>query len=260
MGIVHRAWDAETRRWLAVKRPAQSPSTPDSLRAQLELDASIAREYGVLSRLDHAGVVRAHGVGIAGSGDPYVVIDLIEPARTIVEYAEEVPAHRGEILVQLFDAVSYLHDSGVVHGDLKPENVLVSTSGGGAEVQRAPQVRIIDFGLARASGCGDRSPQESQPPAGSALYLAPELWWGAPPSEASDCYAVGLIAIELLTGVHPLRFARGLPGLAALRDAPRRWVREWRDTRGLPSGYAEWLEDMVASNPGQRRMRIQIGA
>src|SRR5262245_24372537 len=130
-------------------------------------------------------------------------MDLEENARTILEAARAEPlAVQIELLVQTLRALVYLHRHGIIHRDLKPANILVVKD----------QVKVLDFGFSiRRKGSGT----EGTEPAGTLLYMAPELLYGEQPSERSDLWAVGIIAYELLCGAHP--FARSDPA-AFYRD------------------------------------------
>jgi serine/threonine protein kinase len=100
------------------------------------------------------------------------------------------PGRRLAHALELLDALEYLHRRGVVHGDLKPSNVLVSDG----------HARLVDFGL---SLYGDAARTGAR--WGTPAYMAPELLAGAPPTSASDLFAAGVILFELLCGAHPFQ-------------------------------------------------------
>ena len=91
------------------------------------------------------------------------------------------------LLAQLFDAIAYLHENGVLHRDLKPDNLLVVDA----------RLRLLDFGLSTSMTNTGYALQ------GTAAYMAPELLQGQPPTKATDLYACGVIMYELLAGHHP---------------------------------------------------------
>ena len=197
-GSVHRVLDRLTGRVVTLKR-VRLRDTPDSRsddpwRSNERL--TLAREFRVLSSLHHPNIISVLDYGF-DEQHPYLTMDLEENARTILEAARAEPlAMQVELLVQTLRALVYLHRHGVIHRDLKPENVLVV----------GDQVKVLDFGLSIRR---DGFRMEDSEPAGTILYMAPELLYGDPPSERSDLWAMGIIAYELLCGEHP--FARTDP-------------------------------------------------
>ena len=132
----------------AVYRARAQDGTPVALKLVLrDLERPTARERflreaAVGRELEHSGVVRYLGSGVA-QGIGYIVMELIEGARTIDAYADEAGLEvegRVRLLVQVIDAIQAAHDAGLIHRDLKPDNVLVARSG---------QAKVVDFGLAR---------------------------------------------------------------------------------------------------------------
>ncbi|MCP4287860.1 MAG: serine/threonine-protein kinase PknK, partial [Gammaproteobacteria bacterium] len=120
---------------------------------------------------------------------PFYTMTYLPEAETLLEAGAHLPlSGRLDLLQQTLQGLAYLHRQGVLHRDLKPENVLVVEE----------QVRLLDFGLATEQG--EKSETSS---GGSIAYLSPELWAQEPASPASDLYAVGVMAFELLAGVHP---------------------------------------------------------
>jgi len=225
MGIVHRARDRQTDRIFAVKQPwsrGLAGTTPG-----LDARASLARERAALSRLDHPHVVHLADSGTDEAGEPFLVLELLEDTRMIVDQpAAATRGQRGRAVLQMLHALAHVHDARLIHGDVTPSNVLLCAHPGWPRAARPPEPRVclIDFGLAAAVGDHATLPglEANGPPSlvGSALYLAPELIEGAPMSTASDLYAAGMIAAEVLTGTNPRRRMGPRTTLAALRDLP----------------------------------------
>ncbi len=166
--------------------------------------ASLLRRFQVekqiLATLDHPNIARLLDGGRTEEGSPYLVMDYVQ-GRPIDEYCKEralglVP--RLELFLTLCDAVQFVHQHLMVHGDLKCANVLVSEAGA---------VKLLDFGIARL--LGPNAPQ----PGGSATtlvaltpeYASPEQIRGGPITTASDVYSLGVVLFRLLTGVLPHR-------------------------------------------------------
>ncbi len=193
MGAVYRAADRFTDHPVALKRVVTD-------REQLNLTESIdledfrlalAREFKLLASLRHPNVINVLDYGFDTSQQPYFTMELLENPATIIEAGRaRSPENQVELLVQMLQALVYLHRRGILHRDLKPANVLVTDG----------VVKVLDFGLATMRG---RVSDSEQFTAGTLAYMAPEVLMGHPASEASDLYAVGIIAFELFAGQLP---------------------------------------------------------
>lgn len=149
-------------------------------------------EIAALSRLHHPGMTRPLDSGLTGNGDPFLVLDYI-PGPTLRELidAGPLPLSRAlRLLDQISGALMEAHSLGIIHLDLKPENIVIR--GGTPAVEQAV---LLDFGIAqRLSGAGTNEPRTL---GGSPAYMAPEQLAGRP-TAASDQYALALIVRELL--------------------------------------------------------------
>jgi tetratricopeptide (TPR) repeat protein len=205
-GVVHRAWQAELKREVALKMllPARR-GQPDAL-------ARFRREAELMAQLDDPGILPVYEVGEHG-GLPYFSMKLAEGGNL----AERVPALRGDfagiarLLARVARTVARAHASGVLHRDLKPSNIVFDADG-------APLV--TDFGLARHLGT-DSSLTGVDALIGTPRYVAPEVVTsaGAALTPAVDVYGLGAILYELLTGIAP--FAELTP-LQVLREVAAR--------------------------------------
>lgn len=214
MGEVYRATDRLAGQDVALKRML----LPHGV---LDPDGSVARrvalatEFQTLASLRHPNIISVIDYGFDLDGQPYFTMTLLEHQVSLVEHAVEldVPG-RMALVVEILRALAYLHRRGIVHRDLKPSNVLVPNG----------QVKVLDFGLSSGRGSAEV--------AGTLAYMAPEVLRGAGASEASDLYAIGVIAYELVCGTLPFRGA-DIQELAnrILHDTPdlsivRRWSRD----------------------------------
>jgi len=157
------------------------------------------REAKAAAALSHPNIVAVQDQGWNQNGVPavFIVMELIE-GHTLREYLNE----RGRFEIK--DAINYLtpilsalaaaHDLGIVHRDMKPENILISKEG---------RVKIADFGLARGELIGSTMTAESSVILGSVSYLSPEQVQRGVADSRSDVYAVGIVAFEMLTGEKP---------------------------------------------------------
>jgi len=191
MATVYRARDLYLDRLVAVKI-LREPYASDGAFRQRFLD-----EARAAARLDHPNVVRIYDVGIDGRR-PYIVLELVEgeDLRALIDRMRPVPIPLALNLTQQICAgVGQAHRLGLVHCDLKPQNILIT---------RAGQVKVADFGIARAIQNGTAASATPENVVwGSPHYIAPERVAGQAPLPASDVYSIGVMLYEMLTGVPP---------------------------------------------------------
>jgi serine/threonine protein kinase len=200
MGAVWRAVDRLTQEEVALKRLHSSIWQP----ASAELRLSLSHEFQALAALRHPGVITVRDYGFDQEQLPYFTMEILPQARPITTVGERLGENgRIQLLLQLLTTLIYVHRCGIIHRDLKPGNVLVDSQG---------NVKVLDFGLALTPGTAPL-------PSGTLAYMAPELLQGGTATVASDLYAVGLMAYELLAGWHPFHHETNLP-LAILQQEP----------------------------------------
>jgi serine/threonine protein kinase len=161
-------------------------------------EKKFSEELRALALIDHPGVVGALDSARTPDGRPFLVMQYIEgqPLRSAIT-AEGLPLDRAANIVrQIGQALGAAHEKGIWHRDLKPENIMLQVLPGGDE-----RVRLIDFGLATIAGLAAKH-QTATRVSGSPGYMAPEQFSGQP-SAATDIYAFGVIAYEMITGRKP---------------------------------------------------------
>jgi formylglycine-generating enzyme required for sulfatase activity len=189
MGVVYLAHDTSLGRAVAVKFIASEQPEP-LVRAYFETEAR------AIARLQHPNVVTVFRVGTVGE-HPYIVSEYVV-GRSLAELPLPISWRRALTLgVGLARGLAAAHRQGVLHRDIKPSNALVTEEG---------EVKLLDFGLAEQFDPGQSSRSAgAQPPAGTPLYMAPEVLRGAPASPQSDLYSLGLTLYKLCTGRLPPR-------------------------------------------------------
>ncbi|NDJ52577.1 MAG: protein kinase [Chloroflexi bacterium] len=195
MGTVYRAKDLLSQQMVALKQVRVAPSQLQFSSAKGGTDTALdlAHEFRTLAGLRHPHIVAVLDYGFDARKQPYYTMQLIQDAKPITRYAADRPDHeKVALLVDMLQALVYLHRRGVIHRDLKPANVLVNPTEG---------VKILDFGLALHASTIQSSSDDAM--TGTLPYMAPELLAGLPASVASDLYAVGIIAYEVFAGRHP---------------------------------------------------------
>ncbi|MFO0756934.1 MAG: AAA family ATPase [Byssovorax sp.] len=168
-------------------RPGAAPFSESGMALRLAL----TQEFRTLSTVRHPNIIGVLDYGFDDEGQPYFTMDLLRNPETIYEAgARATTEGKVALIAQMLQALLYIHRRGLVHRDLKPSNVLVH---GG-------EVKVLDFGLAVLV---EHVRELGRSIAGTPPYMAPELFLGQPPSEASDLYGVGIIAYEIFTGHNP---------------------------------------------------------
>jgi serine/threonine-protein kinase len=263
LGEVFVALDGELNREVALKEvQARHLDSADGV-------ARFLREAEVTGRLEHPGVVPVYGLGVYPDGRPYYAMRLIRGdtlRQAIGRFHRDARSSPGERrvafrgllqrFVEVCNAVAYAHSKGVIHRDLKPDNVMLGPYG---------ETLVIDWGLAGAFAQGPAetdAPASAPSPAGAAggtqtghvlgtpAYMSPEQARGdkAAVGPRSDVYGLGAILYELLTGRAPHQGADGMAMLTAAasgdfppprqikRDAPPALDAVCRKAMALPSG------------------------
>lgn len=247
MGVVHEADHEVVRRPVALKT-----LTGAALETPL-LHARLIREARALSMITHPHVVAVHDAGCCEVHGTYVALEMLE-GRSLEGF---VVARRQleldtvlEVTRQIGGALAAVHAQQIVHRDVKPGNVLVAL---GAD-RRTEVLKLIDFGIATVPGQADvvdRKLTHDGEILGTVEYMAPEqLLDGAPPSFASDVYALGVTLYECLAGdvPHPGRAPAVMAALAAgKRFKPIREVRP-----DVPPWLASAIERALSVERGQR--------
>lgn len=194
MGIVYRARHVLIERVVALKL-----IRPD-LRGETHLRAWMLREARAANRVDHAHIIDIHDIGETEAGELYLVMEYLVGTSLSTELARgPMPITRGvDILEQMCAGLARAHDIGVVHRDLKSDNILLTVRGG-----RKDFVKILDFGLAALA----RDPRLAPKGAvfGTPEYMSPEQARGEDAGPLSDLYALGVLFFEMLTGDLPFR-------------------------------------------------------
>ncbi len=240
MGQIYLAQDTRLGRRVALKLIKRSVMQGDGADRFLE-------EARATASFNHPNIVTLHAVG-EHDGRPYLALEYIDGESLRAQLAAgPLPVPEAlRCIREVAEAIAEAHRRGVVHADLKPDNVVISRDG---------RVRVVDFGLARLAGAAHNHGS------GTPAYMAPERWHGAPPDGAIDVWALGIMLHELVTGDRPipdtaifgLAFSSSGPALASLPAAP--WasiVRDClqRDPAARPT--AEELVRRIAALSGPR--------
>ena len=209
MGVVYRARHVLIDRVVALKL-----IRPD-LRGETHLRAWMLREARAANRVDHAHIIDIHDIGETEEGELYLVMEYLVGTALSSELAKGpmILSRSVDILEQMCAALGRAHDLGVVHRDLKSDNILLTTRGG-----RKDFVKILDFGLAHLAMDPRLAPKGAV--FGTPEYMSPEQARGEEAGPQSDLYALGVLFFEMLTGQLPFRSSDRDTLLEMQRSAP----------------------------------------
>jgi predicted Ser/Thr protein kinase len=180
----------------------------------LEFSRRFQRERHILTRLQHPNIARLLDAGTTAEDHPYFAMEFVEGAPLDVWCDRNQMSARDRVRLfrQVCAAVHYLHQNLVVHRDLKPGNILV-TSGG--------NVKLLDFGIAKLLSGSETTPADATTALMTPGYASPEQVRGLPTSTLTDVWGLGVLLYELLTGARPFEAPRG-----ELHEALRRICEE----------------------------------
>ncbi|WP_079102636.1 serine/threonine-protein kinase [Streptomyces sp. TP-A0356] len=193
MGTVWRAKDETVDREVAVKEPRVPDHLPE--REQANAYERMRREARAAARLDHPAVVNVHDVAVV-DGRPWIVMELVQ-GRSLGEVLQEGTLgvrEAARIGLEVLGALEAAHSAGVLHRDVKPDNVLLG---------RHDRVVLTDFGIAQIEG--ESSLTDTGGFVGSPEYIAPERVLGHRPGPASDLWSLGVVLYTVTEGVSPFR-------------------------------------------------------
>jgi eukaryotic-like serine/threonine-protein kinase len=206
VGLVFLARDQKLHRTPVVIKVLR-----EDLRHKAWFEKKFKQEIAALAQIDHPGVVRALDVGELSDGRPYLVMQYVSGVslRSVIPPLGMELERVASLMRQMGQALAAAHDQGVIHRDLKPENIMLQTVGG------EEYVKLIDFGIATVRETAEGEGRTTAV-IGTRDYVAPEQLRGKP-VPASDIYALGVIAYEMVTGRRPFN----ADSLAELIDLQR---------------------------------------
>lgn len=163
-----------------------------------DLERHFLRERQILATLNHPNIAKLLDGGVSDAGEPFLAMEYVE-GKDLLEYAEGLTIdEKLRLFLKICDAVEYAHRNLVVHGDIKPSNILVTQQG---------EPKLLDFGLAKMQD-QDLSSDETKTAfrAFTPAYASPEQLRGNAISTVSDIYSLGVVFYELLSGGKPFHF------------------------------------------------------
>ncbi len=187
MALVYRAHDLRLERDVALK------IVKDDFANSPDYQAAFINEAKLAAKVNHPNLVNVFDQGVDGDFD-YLVMELVEgkTLREILTKFGKIESNRAlDVIAAVLAGLSALHRAGVIHRDVKPENIILANDG---------RIKVTDFGLARPASMAQSA---AAPLLGTVAYISPEALRGQSVDARSDLYAVGIVLFELLTGEQP---------------------------------------------------------
>jgi eukaryotic-like serine/threonine-protein kinase len=247
MAEVHRGRDLRLGRDVAIKM----------LRTDLARDATFQerfrREAQNSAALNHPAIVAVYDTGeeISSTGEklPFIVMEFVngQTLKEVLAQEQRLPVRRAlEIIADICAALEFSHRHGIIHRDIKPGNVMITQNG---------QVKVMDFGIARALASGATTMTQTSAVIGTAQYLSPEQARGESVDARSDVYAAGCVLFELLVGHPP--FVGDSPVSVAYQHVREEPKAPSDIVPGIPADVDAIVLKALAKNPANRYQSAQ---
>lgn len=239
MAIVHRAYDPRLQRDIAIKILRPEVASDEARREYFLTEAHAA------GRLSHAGIVTVHDVGEA-DGSPFMAMELLAgpTLQGILDRYGRLPVTDVvDIGLQLAEALDYAHRRGVVHRDIKPDNIVRMHEGQG--------VKLTDFGIARLRQADGLPPVDQREEViGTPNFMAPEQIRGEDVDGRADLYALGVVMYTLIGGQLPFDRDEVRDTLAAILEESPPPLRGGDDA--TPPALVDMIRTLMAKDPAAR--------
>ena len=245
MAKVYRGYDEKLGRTVAIKILERDLAGDGTFRTRFRLEAQAA------SRMAHSSIVRVFDAGEDTETDasgakrpvPYIVMELVTGTllKDIIAQGTLSPKDAVRYADGILEALEYSHRAGVVHRDIKPGNVMVTETG---------QVKVMDFGIARAVSDSSSTVAQTTAILGTAAYFSPEQAKGESVDARADLYSTGVVLYEMLTGRPPFR--GDSPVAVAYQHVSETPVTPSDVNPALPRGLDPVVLRALAKDPYQR--------
>jgi tetratricopeptide (TPR) repeat protein/predicted Ser/Thr protein kinase len=240
MGAVYKARDRELDRLLAVKVVRRDLAGHASIMQRFKQELILAR------KITHRNVVRIFDLGVS-DGFRFITMEFID-GRDLTSLLEErklTPEESVKILRQVCAALEAAHAEGVIHRDLKPQNIMIESSG---------RVVVMDFGLARSMEATGLTQAGAM--MGTPAYMSPEQAKGLVVDERSDVFALGIIAYQMLSGELPFKADSALASLLLRTQAPAPPLTQIDPA--IPQPLSDMIQKALATNIEDRYASVAL--
>jgi serine/threonine protein kinase len=242
MGVVYLALDQQ----LHSRRVVIKVLLEEAFQSEYVVQ-KFRQEVEALSRIDHPGIVGIIDAGELQSGKPFIIMQYVEGVtlRSAISPEGMNLERAAELLKQIGRALAAAHARGILHRDLKPDNIMLQDLGHGEE-----QVKIIDFGIAKVKDSVIAPSTSLNLSPGTVAYMAPEQLNGRPITAATDIFALGAVTYEMVTGRKPFNPETGFELLQMQQTGVRVKPADLRPS--LPIKAQEVILKALSFNPVDR--------
>lgn len=234
MGTVYRARDTRLEREVALK------FLPPDLGASRDAEERLFVEARSAAALEHPNVCTVHEIGETEDGRPFIAMALYkgETLKDRIRKGPLPPEDPAAIAIQIARGLAAAHERGIVHRDVKPGNVILTTDG---------TVKLLDFGLARLAEATLTLPGATP---GTVAYMSPEQTRGDPLDRRTDLWSLGVVLYEMLAGIRPFRGGNDRAVIQAIRhDEPEPLAKA---RPGAPEALQRIVERLLRKDPEAR--------
>ncbi len=247
-GTVYQAEQVLLKRQYAMK-------VLDPIQVSDEAWRRFQKEAQAAGRLDHSGFVKVHDFGLIDNQIPYFTMDLVVGDTLAERLRKQGPMSVEKalpIFIQLCFALDYAHSQGVIHRDVKPSNISITTSPTSAE----EQVKILDFGIAKLVGVDTTSLTQVGSVFGTPSYMSPEQCMGQTVDLRSDIYSLGCVFFEMLAGAPPFTNEHALTLMMQHQSEAPPSLKEVSMGGQFPAALEALIQRMLSKNPKDRYQRL----
>jgi serine/threonine protein kinase len=229
LGEVYHAFDTWEEQDVAIKLANQETLSKDEIE-------NFKEEYRLLKQLKHPGLVEAYDFNYSGDC-PYFSMEYV-PGKSLEEAFTDGGVELLNILtIELCEVLGFIHQRGIIHCDLKPDNIKVTSS--------PFRIKLLDFGLAEKKGS-----RINQQPKGTLFYMSPEVFQKKPLDERSDLYSLGVILYQATTSKLPFSYSDPVQVVSAHLEEKPRPPKELNPK--LPESLNDLILNLLAKDPKKR--------